>query len=169
MAIRGPDQHAAAVRAPCRLFTAMEVNKNAPVVSTAEIEIAASSQAVWDVLTDLENWPSWNPDVKSMSVQGDLAAGSVFRWKAGPGTITSTIERVEAPRLIGWTGKTFGIKAKHVYRLEPRDGATLVHTEESYEGLVTRLLRASLQKTLDKGLSDGLRYLKAESERRSMA
>ena len=169
MVFEGPDQHAAAVRAPCRLFTAMEVNKNAPVVSTAEIEIAASSQAVWDVLTDLENWPSWNPDVKSMSVQGDLAAGSVFRWKAGPGTITSTIERVEAPRLIGWTGKTFGIKAKHVYRLEPRDGATLVHTEESYEGLVTRLLRASLQKTLDKGLSDGLRYLKAESERRSMA
>jgi hypothetical protein len=59
------------------------------------------------------------------------------------------------------------IKAKHLYRLEPRNGATLVHTEESYEGGVTRLLRGSLQKTLDKALPDGLRYLKAETERRS--
>ena len=70
------------------------------------------------------------------------------------------------PELIAWTGATFGIKAKHVYRLEPRNGVTLVHTEESYEGGVTRLLRGSLQKTLDKALSDGLRYLKAETERR---
>jgi uncharacterized protein YndB with AHSA1/START domain len=145
----------------------LEVNKNAPVVGADEIEIVASPQSVWDALTDFEHWPSWNPDVKSMSVQGGLATGSVFRWKAGPAKITSTIQRLEPPKLIGWTGATFGIKAKHVYRLEPRNGATLVHTEESYEGGVTRLLRGSLQKTLDKALSDGLRYLKAETERRS--
>lgn len=144
----------------------MEVNKHAPVVGIDEIAIAASPQTVWDVLTDMEHWPSWNPDVKSMSMEGDLATGSVFRWKAGPGTITSTIQFVEPPRLIGWTGTTLGIKAMHLYRLEPRDGGTFVHTEESYEGLVPRLLRGSLQKTLDTGLSDGLRYLKAEAERR---
>jgi uncharacterized protein YndB with AHSA1/START domain len=145
----------------------VEINKNAPVVATDGIEIAASPQAVWDVLADIESWPSWNPDVKSMSMQGGLAEGSVFRWRAGPGTITSRIQHVEPPRVIGWTGTIFGIKAKHVYRLEARDGATLVQTEESYEGLVVRLLRGSLQKTLDKGLSDGLRYLKAETERRA--
>ena len=132
-----------------------------------ELAIAASPKAIWDVLTDLESWPRWNPDVKSMSVQGGLAQGSVFRWRAGPGTITSTIQQVEPPRLIAWTGATFGIKARHVYRLESRGEATLVHTEESYEGLVARLLRGSLQKTLEKGLSDGLRYLQAEAESRS--
>jgi hypothetical protein len=98
---------------------------------------------------------------------GDLAEGSVFRWKAGPGTITSTIQHVDPPQLIGWAGTTFGIKAKHVYRLEPREGGTLVHTEESYEGVVARLLRSSLQKTLDKSLSSGLQHLKAETERRT--
>jgi uncharacterized protein YndB with AHSA1/START domain len=139
------------------------------VVAAKEIEVAARPEAVWDVLTDIESWPRWNPDVKSMSMQGGLAKGSVFRWRAGPGTITSTIEHVEPPKLIAWTGTTLGIKAKHVYRLEPRDGATLVRTEESYEGLVTRLLRRSLQKTLEKGLSDGLRYLKTETERRRAA
>jgi hypothetical protein len=108
------------------------------------------------VLTAIDRWPSWNPDVKSMSMEGPLAEGSVFRWKAGPGTITSTIQRVEPPRLIAWTGKTLGISAIHFYWLEPRAGRTLVRTEESYSGLVARLLRGSLQKTLVSALADGL-------------
>ena len=137
------------------------------MVAATEIEVSASPRAVWDVLTDLESWPRWNPDVKSMSLEGGLAKGSVFRWRAGPGTITSTIQQVEPPGVVAWTGTTLGIKATHVYRLEPRGEATLVHTEESYEGVLARLLRGSLQKTLEKGLSDGLRYLKAETERRS--
>ena len=101
-----------------------------------------------------------------MDLQGGIAEGTQFRWKAGPGTITSTIRRVEAPRLIAWTGKTLGINAMHEYHLEPRDGKTFVRTEESYEGLVARLLRRSLQKTLDTALEEGLRHLKAEAERR---
>jgi uncharacterized protein YndB with AHSA1/START domain len=145
----------------------MAVNKQAPVVGASEIEIAADPELVWDVLTAIDRWPSWNPQVKSMDLQGAVAEGSQFRWKAGPGTITSTIRRVEAPRLIAWTGKTLGIDAVHEYRLEPRDGKTLVRTEESYEGLVARLLRGSLQKTLDAALEEGLRHLKAEAEGRT--
>jgi uncharacterized protein YndB with AHSA1/START domain len=147
----------------------VDVNRNAPVVAADEIEVAASPESVWDVLTDLESWPRWNPDVKSMSMQDGLAPGSVFRWKAGPGTITSTIQEVEPPLRLAWTGTTFGIKARHVYRLEPRGEATLVHTEESYEGLVARALRRSLQKTLEKALTDGLRHLKTEAEGRRAA
>ena len=147
----------------------MDVNRNAPVVAADEIDIAASPQAVWDVLTDLESWPRWNPDVKSMDLRGDLAQGSVFRWKAGPGTITSTIQEIEPARRIAWTGTTLGVKAKHVYRLEARGEGTLVQTEESYEGLVARLLRGSLRKTLEKSLSDGLRHLKTEAERRTVS
>jgi uncharacterized protein YndB with AHSA1/START domain len=146
----------------------VDVNRNAPVVAADEIDIAASPQAVWEILTDLESWPRWNPDVKSMDAQGELAQGSVFRWKAGPGTITSTIQEVEPARRIAWTGTTFGVKAKHVYRLEARGEGTRVHTEESYEGLVARLLRGSLRKTLEKSLSDGLRHLKTETERRGV-
>jgi hypothetical protein len=40
-----------------------------------------------------------------------------------------------------------------------------VRTEESYDGIVARVLRGPIQKTLDRGLDDGLRYLKAEVER----
>jgi hypothetical protein len=142
------------------------VNERAPVVGASEIEIDAAPEAVWETLTSFERWPSWNPDVKSLSMDGPVAEGSVFRWKTGPGTITSTIQRVERPRLIAWTGTTLGIKAIHFWHLEPRGGSTLVRTEESYDGLVARLLRRPIQKTLDRTLADGLRYLKAEVERR---
>jgi len=137
------------------------------VIGASEIEIAAAPELVWDVLTAIDRWPSWNPQVKSMEMQGAIAEGSQFRWKAGPGTITSTIRRVEAPRLIAWTGKTLSIDAVHVYTLEARDGKTFVRTEESYEGLVARLFRGPLQKTLDSALEEGLRHLKAEAERRT--
>ena len=142
-----------------------QVNKLAPVVAWSQIEIAAAPEIVWDVLTTFDRWPNWNPDVRSMSVQGGVAEGSVFRWKAGPGTVTSTIRFVEPPRLITWTGRTLGIKAIHVWKLEPRDGGTFVRTAESYDGLVARLFRGPLQTTLDRALEDGLQRLKAEAER----
>jgi hypothetical protein len=143
----------------------VEVDRAAPVIAASDVEIAATAEAVWEVLTDFEGWPAWNPDVKSMSFGGEVAEGSEFRWKAGPGTITSTIRRVERPRLIGWTGKTLGINAVHVYRLEPRDGRTLVRTEESFDGLIARLTRGPARKWLKKSLDDGLQSLKARVER----
>jgi hypothetical protein len=142
------------------------INEQAPVVGRSELEIAADPEVVWQVLTTFEQWPTWNQEVKSMSMQGPVAPGSSFRWKAGPATIRSTIQRVEPPRLIAWTGKTLGIDAIHFWWLEPGDGTTLVRTEESYEGLVARVFRRPLQKTLDRALTDGLRDLKAEAESR---
>ena len=116
------------------------ITERAPVVGASKIEIAAAPKAVWDVLTAFDRWPSWNPDVKSMSTQGAVVEGSVFRWKAGPGTITSTIRRVEPPRLIAWIGKTLGIRAIHFWWLEPRDRRTFVRTAESFDGLSRRVV-----------------------------
>jgi uncharacterized protein YndB with AHSA1/START domain len=142
------------------------INESAPVVSRSEIEIAAPPAAVWEVVTAFERWPRWLRDVKSMSIEGPVAPGTAFRWKAGPGTIISTIQRVERPRLIGWTGRTLGIDALHFWHFEERDGGTFVLTEESYEGLTARILRRWLQKRLDRALADGLEDLKTEVERR---
>jgi hypothetical protein len=142
----------------------VEVDKAAPVVVATEIEIAAGPEAVWEVLTDFGRWPTWNSDVKSMSFGGEVSEGAEFRWKAGPGTITSAIRCVELPRLIVWTGKTLGTNAVHVYRLEPRDGKTLVRTEESFSGLVARLARGPMQRMLKKSLDTGLERLKARVE-----
>jgi uncharacterized protein YndB with AHSA1/START domain len=142
---------------------------DAPVRSKREIDIAAAPEAVWDVLTDFDQWPQWNPQVKSMAFDGALAPGSEFRWKAGPGTIVSTLEQVEPTRAISWRGRTMSIRAIHEWRLEPRDGGTHVETEETYSGLLARLLRRQLQKVLDDSLREGLEHLKREAERRSAA
>ena len=143
------------------------IDRGAPVLGSSETEVDAAPELVWDVLTEIERWPAWNPDVRSVSMAGDLAEGSQFHWKAGPGTIRSTLERVERPGLISWSGRTFGIDARHVYVLEARNGKTFVRTEETYDGLVARLLRGRLQRTLDQALESGLRHLKAEAERRT--
>jgi uncharacterized protein YndB with AHSA1/START domain len=142
------------------------INKHAPVVGWSEIEIAAAPEVAWNVLTAIGRWPSWNPAVKSITFEEGIDEGSEFRWTAGPGSITSTIRDVDPPRRIVWTGSSFGIKAIHVHTFEPRAGGTLVRTEESYDGLVARLFRRRLQRTLDTTLDEELRHLKTEAEGR---
>jgi uncharacterized protein YndB with AHSA1/START domain len=142
-------------------------SSGAPVRSRQEIDIAAPAEVVWEVLTDFDGWPQWNPEVKSMSWDGPLAPGSVFRWKAGPGSIVSTLEEVDRPRYVRWRGRTMSIAAIHEWRLEELDGGTHVETNESFSGGLARLLRRTLQKQLDRALEEGLEHLKREAEQRA--
>lgn len=147
---------------------ALEVDEKAAVFASSEADIAAEPELVWDVLTSFEAWPSWNPDVKSLSLGGPVSEGTTFRWKPGGATtITSTIREVERPRAIAWTGKTLGIHAVHVWRLEPRHGGTHVETQESFDGPLARMLPGTMRKTLKRGLDSGLGHLKTEAERRA--
>ena len=143
------------------------INTAAPVVGVRETEIAADRGVVWDVLSGISQWPDWNPTVKSVAMREPVFEGSEFRWKSGPATITSTLQSVQPPRRIAWSGRAFGLHALHVYVLEARDGGTVVRTEESYDGLMAHLFRGRLQKTLDRNLESVLRHLKVEAERRT--
>ena len=145
----------------------MEIDAGAPAAARSQIEIAAPPEIVWSVLTDIDDWPSWNPDVKSATLAGPLVVGTQFWWKAGPGTITSTLQSVERPRLIAWTGSTFGINAIHVHRLGQHRNGTIVTSEESWDGLLARLLRGRMTTTLRKAVESGVERLKIESERRA--
>jgi uncharacterized protein YndB with AHSA1/START domain len=88
-----------------------------------ELQIAADPQTVFAVISTLDQWPSWNPDVKSVSVQGPVQPGTVFRRKAGPSSLTSTLQVVDPPREIAWTGTTMGIKACTCSGSRPATGA----------------------------------------------
>jgi hypothetical protein len=142
------------------------VNESAPVIAATETEIAATLERVWELLANIERWPTWNPDVRSVSLSGPVAPGTVFRWKAGPSGITSTLHEVDPPRTLAWTGRTMGIRAGHVYRIEDRDGRTHVWTQESWEGFLPRLLRGRMHRMLQASLDTGLAHLKAAAERR---
>jgi hypothetical protein len=145
----------------------MKINENAPVIASGEIEVAANASIVWDLMSSIDRWPEWNPDIKSASLHGELAAGSRFIWKSGHMTIASTILRVQVPYNLAWTGMTIGIKAVHIWRLEKRGEGVLVKTEESWDGLFPRVLRGPMQRMLKSSIDSGLLHLKAEAERRA--
>lgn len=145
----------------------IKANENAPVIARGEIEINANPDTIWDVLVDIKNWPQWNPEIKSASLEGEVAEGSKFRWKARSISITSIFQEVNKPRLLSWTGKTMGIKAVHIWKLEPINDATIIQTEESWEGPFTRLMKGNAQDMLQKSIDSGLQYLKQEIEKTS--
>ncbi len=143
----------------------MNIDQHAPLSARKEIVIAAPRERVWAVLTKIERWPEWQPDVSSAKLEGGLAPGTIFRWKAKGLNITSTIQELEPERRISWTGNSIGMQAIHIWALEPADTGTRVITEESLSGWFPRILKIFDPKFLEKSLIDSLQVLKAQAER----
>ena len=144
----------------------MRMDRLAPVTAHREITVAARREVIWDLLTTMDRWAEWNPDVKT-ATQPQLESGAVFHWKAGPASLTSTLRHVEAPSVIGWTGRSMGVHAVHVWRLESDGERTIAKTEESWSGTLPRLLPGVLRRSLEKTLDSWLRHLKVEAEVRA--
>ena len=81
----------------------MHVDSQAPAYVSGEKLVNAPAQVVWEVVSRIEEWPTWNPDVQKAALDGALAAGTGFRWQAGRAKITSRLEQVTAPTVIGWS------------------------------------------------------------------
>jgi uncharacterized protein YndB with AHSA1/START domain len=144
----------------------MNIDQSAPVTAIATITVGAAPELIWDLLADINRWPEWNSAVTAASLSGPVAIGARFRWKAGPARLVSEIRTVDRPRQIGWTGRSMGMSAVHVWRLERHGSGTQVHTEESWDGLPARLLRRTLHHQLQKSLEMWLGELKTAAEAR---
>lgn len=141
------------------------IDQDAPVYCSESIEINADSEKIWRLMSDIENWPVWNNEIKSVTLHGDFAVGTKFSWKTGNGTISSTLETLEPLRLMSWSGKLLGINAVHVWRITPSSGGSCtVTTEESWNGLLPKLFKKSSKKALSKAVSTGLRFLKEAAQ-----
>lgn len=143
----------------------MDINRKAPAIAFAEALVRAPLDVVWSVQSNFAEWSRWNPDVAYVDIEGPLAPGTGFRWKAGGAAITSELQEVEPKRRIVWTGKILGIRAIHVWIFEERADGILVRTEESFDGLLVRLFAKSMQRMLASSLAKGLAALKTECER----
>jgi hypothetical protein len=148
---------------------AFSADSSAPVYTSESVEVDAPVDVVWNVMVSVDKWPRWNPDIRDASVDGPVAEGTTFHWKAGPSTIHSTFRCVDPPNVLGWTGKTMGIPAVHVYRLVSGNGSTRLILEESWSGVLPWLFRGRLQKALEQAVATGLQALKHEAERRAVA
>jgi hypothetical protein len=142
----------------------MEVNQRAPLFAHKSIFIEASPQSVWNTQTDINNWSRWQPAITASKLESPLTVGTVFRWRSGGLNVTSTIQALKSTDLIGWTGKSMGAQAKHIWRFTPQDKGTRVTTEESMEGWLVRLLKLVMPKFLDYSLDTWLRNLKTQAE-----
>ncbi|AFY75078.1 Polyketide cyclase / dehydrase and lipid transport [Synechococcus sp. PCC 7502] len=142
----------------------MEINSKAPAISRHEIIINASSEIIWELLTDINHWCDWNPNISESRLEGVIKPSATFRWKSGGTLITSTLQQVDPQRRMSWTGRVVGTQAIHVWILEPHENAVLVRTEESFEGWLVSLSRGMMQRILDKSLVAWLEHLKRKAE-----
>lgn len=144
----------------------MDINLSAPVVYEERVSIEAGAEHVWNILADFENWPNWNSDIEWVRLEGPLRRGAEFVWKAGPGKISSTLKEIRKPSRIAWTGKTFGIKAVHVWEIAEDAGRSTVTTRESWDGIHVRFFKKVFKKMLAKSIHEGLEALKKEAKAR---
>jgi len=140
-----------------------KIREDASVKASAEITIYAPAEKVWQVLTDVKDWPRWQPDISTTEIHGPLEAGTTFSWTTGGTRIESRIALVEPYAQFAWTGKAFGAKAIHVWKLQRLSAdQTLVKTDESMDGFLLKIFYSS--KKLEETDRRWLDRLKAASE-----
>ncbi len=109
-----------------------------------EIEIAASADRVWQVLTDLASYPEWNPFITRIA--GSLAVGSrLDTFLQPPGSrgigFKPTVVALVPGRELRWLGKLLirGIfDGEHSFRIEPltQERVRFIQ-EERFSGILT--------------------------------
>ena len=128
------------------------INHNAPVKCSLKVIINATSVDVWNVLTDIDKWPSWQTEIKKTRLIGELNPESTFSWKMGGISINSKLHTVQPYSLFGWSGKSLGIYAIHNWKITELNKQVEVVVEESMEGFLVLLFKKMFNKSLEKSL-----------------
>ena len=137
----------------------------------SEIEIGASPQVVWDVLTDLGAYPQWNPFITEARGEVEVGARLTNRLEPPGGramTFRPVITAAEPANTLEWLGR-FGVPGvfdgRHRFELveTPSGGTRLVHTEH-FRGALVRMLRTSLDTSTLDGFEAMNEALKARAE-----
>ena len=118
-----------------------------------DVDIEATPERVWEVLTDLAAYPAWNPFI--VRAEGVVETGRRLTLTMQPlggraTTLRPRLVEVDAPRRLRWRG-TLGVPglltAEHAFTLEPRgSGTRLVHRED-FRGVLVPFLAASLDRS----------------------
>lgn len=101
--------------------------------ASREQTLAASPEAIWTAITDVEAFPTWRKDVKNAHRLPDRDGRPVWVEEGRSGRMTLAVERMEAPRLlvvrIADPDLPFG--GTWTYEITPvADGARLRITED---------------------------------------
>ena len=114
---------------------------------SSEIEINASPERVWQVLTDFSALPDWNTFIRS--VEGDLNVGGRLKVyiKASKGmgmSFKPTVLRAEPNRELRWIGRLLMpglMDGEHSFIIEPmEDNHVRFVQSESFTGVLVSLM-----------------------------
>jgi uncharacterized protein YndB with AHSA1/START domain len=98
----------------------------------ASVDIGAPAGRVWTVFTDVRQWPSWTPSVRSLEpLDGpSIAVGHRFRIKQPwlP-TLVWEVTAVEAPHSWTWTVRSPGAVASATHDVSPRGESACTVTQ----------------------------------------
>jgi hypothetical protein len=138
-----------------------------------EIEIAASPEAVWSILTDFAAFPEWNPFIREAS--GEQKVGGKLRIRVVPSggngmVFKPTVLAHEPNRELRWVGRLPipGLfEGEHGFILEPiGNGRTRLTQREVFTGLLVPLLTRSLDGGTKKGFEAMNLALKERAEKK---
>jgi hypothetical protein len=122
------------------------------------IDINATPETVWNVLTDLDQYSEWNPFIIEASSEISVGKKLTNRMQAPGGktmTIKPAVTVVQPTQTFEWLGH-LGVRGvfdgRHRFELEttPSGGTRVMHTER-FDGVLVRFMR----KTLDTQTHDG--------------
>lgn len=123
---------------------------------TTSIDIAASPERVWAVLSDVERWPDWTPSMRSVKRldTGPLAMGSkvrVHQPKLRPGNWVVT--RLEPGRGFDWVTCSLGLTVTGRHWIDPIAAGSRVTLSIQFVGmlapLITWLTRGLIERYID--------------------
>ena len=121
---------------------------------SASVEIDASRERVWEVLTDFGSYPEWNPFIRS--IRGRPARGSKLEVRIEPPggrgmTFKPTVLEAQPGQELRWLGRLLmpGLfDGEHSFRIEPvDDGRVRFVQAERFGGALVALFGKQLDKT----------------------
>jgi hypothetical protein len=137
-----------------------------------DIEIAASPQQIWDVLTDFSAYGRWNPFIRQ--VYGDLHEGTYLEVSVRPpgarrARLRPRVLVADAPHELCWRAHLLipeVLEVEQRFLLGPASNGE-VHFEQNLRvsGLMTPLLRSRVDRNVCRGIREMNAALKGRVER----
>ena len=102
----------------------------------------AAPDRVWAWLVRPGRWPEYYVNARRVRHRDgpwpDVAEGSRFAWWTFGIPVTSVVTECRPGERLAWTWTGPGARGHHGFVLEARAWGTLVHTEETVQGMPTR-------------------------------
>ena len=136
-----------------------------------ELEINASAERVWQLLTDFASFPQWNPFIQRAS--GELKRGAQLKVTLQPSgthatTIRPTVLKAEPNRELRWIGRWLLpglLDDEHIFTIEPLDADRVRFTQrEIFTGLLAAFHGRSRNTDTRRGFREMGKALKLRAE-----